>query len=511
MRRLLAHWGIVVLATVLLTGAASAQTETAPIAEVLFGAGRVEWLPKTSYELLVLTVSAPDGTVHRQELEAGVKPSFDLSREGKSLPDGSYTWELRLAPTALVQKGHFQVLGGALVGGGATIDPSVTDKTTVADDLIVQGGNVCIGGECASDESFLDEELRLKDNSPKLHFWDTSTLAGYPSGDWQIEANDDFEGGVDRFSIRDRSSNEIPFTIRRGAFTDSFYMDAFGRIGVGTATPARNVHIADPSSASLLLEKLAFIDPVNQRWAVTGEPFGFLVEDLTSDTLPLRIGVGAPDYSLVVAPNGWVGLGTNTPGGQLHIFGAATGDVFAGMGPNLASGPGFNYGYGGGSFGRSAGFFNVRPDASATAPNPSLRFMTANVQRLIIDNEGFLGIGVANPVHPIHLASGAHVTAGGAWVSVSTREAKQDVAGLSAVEALETLTGLDPVKYAYKADPNDRHVGFIAEEVPDLVATPDRQGLSALDIVAVLTKVVQEQQKTIAGLTARLEELEKVK
>ena len=35
--------------------------------------------------------------------------------------------------------------------------------------------------------------------------------------------------------------------------------------------------------------------------------------------------------------------------------------------------------------------------------------------------------------------------------------------------------------------------GFIAEEVPELISTKDRKGLSSMDIVAVLTKVVQEQ------------------
>jgi anion-transporting ArsA/GET3 family ATPase len=40
-------------------------------------------------------------------------------------------------------------------------------------------------------------------------------------------------------------------------------------------------------------------------------------------------------------------------------------------------------------------------------------------------------------------------------------------------------------------------VGFIAEGVPELVARPGRTTLSALEIVAVLTKVVQEQQKAM--------------
>jgi len=68
------------------------------------------------------------------------------------------------------------------------------------------------------------------------------------------------------------------------------------------------------------------------------------------------------------------------------------------------------------------------------------------------------------------------------------------------------------VKFAYKKDMTEKHVGFIAEEAPELVVTKDRKGLSPMDIVAVLTRVVQEQQKTISILTEELKELkEKVR
>lgn len=43
-------------------------------------------------------------------------------------------------------------------------------------------------------------------------------------------------------------------------------------------------------------------------------------------------------------------------------------------------------------------------------------------------------------------------------------------------------------------------VGFIAEDVPDIVATNTRKSLSPMDIVGVLTKVVQEQRKAISKL-----------
>jgi len=41
------------------------------------------------------------------------------------------------------------------------------------------------------------------------------------------------------------------------------------------------------------------------------------------------------------------------------------------------------------------------------------------------------------------------------------------------------------------------------------VATKDRKGLSPMDVVAVLTKVVQEQQRTIDALRAEIDALKK--
>ncbi|MGO8797190.1 MAG: tail fiber domain-containing protein [Candidatus Sulfotelmatobacter sp.] len=110
---------------------------------------------------------------------------------------------------------------------------------------------------------------------------------------------------------------------------------------------------------------------------------------------------------------------------------------------------------------------------------------------------GNVGIGIALPSYPIETGAGAYVTAGGVWTNASSREFKKDIRPLRTDQAMETLTRLDPVTFKYKVD-DEAHVGFIAEDVPDLVATGDRKGLSAMDIVAVLTKVVQQQQKELS-------------
>ena len=73
------------------------------------------------------------------------------------------------------------------------------------------------------------------------------------------------------------------------------------------------------------------------------------------------------------------------------------------------------------------------------------------------------------------------------------------------MRAMTALRELQPSRFNYKIDKEEEHVGFIAEDVPDLLANKDRNGLSPMDIVAVLTKVVQEQQKKIEALEARLD------
>ncbi len=53
---------------------------------------------------------------------------------------------------------------------------------------------------------------------------------------------------------------------------------------------------------------------------------------------------------------------------------------------------------------------------------------------------------------------------------------------------------MSPVRYVYKNSGDEEYMGFIAEDVPDLVAMNDHKSLSPMDIVAVLTTVTKEQK-----------------
>ena len=128
--------------------------------------------------------------------------------------------------------------------------------------------------------------------------------------------------------------------------------------------------------------------------------------------------------------------------------------------------------------------------------------------RITIDRDGNVGIGVSRPDHPLEMASGAHVTQGGVWTNRSSRSAKQNIEAMTAEDALAALMALEPVLYEYRNGDPETYAGFVAEDVPELVAMQDRTSLSAMDIVAVLTRVVQEQQNKINELERRLAESE---
>jgi len=118
---------------------------------------------------------------------------------------------------------------------------------------------------------------------------------------------------------------------------------------------------------------------------------------------------------------------------------------------------------------------------------------------------GYLGVGVQNPSYRIQVTGGAYCN-GTTWTNASSRALKENIQGLRAEDAQAALEDLTPVRFNYKTDATEECLGFIAEDVPSLVATGDRKGLSPMDIVAVLTKVAQEQRRTIDGQQKALDE-----
>jgi hypothetical protein len=210
--------------------------------------------------------------------------------------------------------------------------------------------------------------------------------------------------------------------------------------------------------------------------------------DTKNLTINGNLEVIGPDNGLVYLSNTTADTTTKVSRMVLNHFSNGQSPVYL---FGAASTPDNNFvAFGGGSpLGNAATQIDLFTAENTTTP--------VGTPRLTIIGNGYVGVGIQDPIYPLEMASGAHVTTGGVWTNASSREYKDNIEALTTDEAFGTLKELNPVKFAYKKDMTEKHVGFIAEEAPDLVATKDRKGLSSMDIVAVLTKVVQEQQKLL--------------
>lgn len=190
------------------------------------------------------------------------------------------------------------------------------------DDVIVNGGSLCVGLDCVNGESFGFDTLRLKENNLRIHFQDTSNSASFPTTDWRLTANDSTNGGQNRFSIEDATASRVPFTVEGGAPSHSLYVDDGGRIGVGKSTPVVEMHIADGDSPTVRLEQDGTSGFTPQTWDMAGNETNFFVRDVTNGSrLPFRIEPSTPSNSLYLDSTGNVGFGTTAPLRQVHVSG----------------------------------------------------------------------------------------------------------------------------------------------------------------------------------------------
>jgi hypothetical protein len=91
-----------------------------------------------------------------------------------------------------------------------------------------------------------------------------------------------------------------------------------------------------------------------------------------------------------------------------------------------------------------------------------------------------------------------------------SREFKENISDISVEEAMTTLQALNPIRYDYKGVKAFRqNLGFIAEEMPDNLASEDRKSISPFEIIPVLTRVAKEQQKSIAALQETIRALQR--
>lgn len=456
--------------------------------------------------------------------------------EGEPLPDGVYRYELTLWPqeAAAVKANKSEakpvrVTGVYRINFGMVAADSGLRSTVKADD-VVQSDNLivtspsCIGSGCADGELFADEDLRLKSSYPWLRFEDTSVSAA--GHDWQIQIGDKpSANAIERFSIQDLTANTIPFTIEGSAPTNSLYVGDNGKVGIGTSTPESNLEVRGGTLG--LSGGYPYYD-----WKLSGSASFFLSHDEFGSLKSPLVVENAPSHSLHVRYDGKVGMGTNVPSERLHVLdnsnansllmienpnnGTAAVAVLRAKSDSAtvnfqAHGSGRTITRFGTSLGAWNEFLSVSGNGLAigTLAATPLILGTNSANRLTILGNGNIGLGVAAPVHPLQTSTGAYLSSGGTWMNASSRELKTNIQELSAGEADAALKALRPVTFEYNAEKGESYAGFIAEDVPALVASKQRDSLSPMDIVAVLTRVTQEQQRQLEQQNERLAQQQK--
>jgi hypothetical protein len=383
--------------------------------------------------------------------------------------------------------GGWSVATGGDRGGNGIRNITAADQV-IPDDLIVQG-SLCTGFDCVNNESFSFDTIRLRENNLRIHFDDTSTIAGYPSRDWRIIANDSASGGASKFSIEDSTGALTPFTLTAGAPSNSMFVGNGGRVGLRTATPTLDLHINTSNTPSIRLEQNSSGGFSAQTWDIAGNEANFFIRDVTGgSTLPFRIRPGAPTSSIDINADGQVGFGTASADHNIDVSEAGAVEIAM----TNTSGTDVEW------------FLQVDADTNKT-------FKISQT-----------GTGGSEVTIDRRLdANGATLRVDGSVQATnvifsSSRALKHDVRPVDPLAVLAKLRSMPVSEWRFLQGPQEvRHIGPMAEDFQQLFGVgSDGQTISVTDINGValaaiqgLSQVVGDREQEIEHLRTQNEEL----
>jgi len=142
---------------------------------------------------------------------------------------------------------------------------------------------------------------------------------------------------------------------------------------------------------------------------------------------------------------------------------------------------------------------------TAGASQNDLEFYTDFLPRIVILNDGNVGIGTSSPAYPLQMASGAYCSVAGAWTSVSDRNVKEDFTPIAPAEVLARVAALPITQWKYKVEPaGTKHLGPMAQDFHAAfglngaddkhIATVDEDGVALAAIQGLNEKVETSSQ-----------------
>ena len=294
---------------------------------------------------------------------------------------------------------------------------------------------------------------------------------------------------------------------------------ANGGVGIGTAFPDRELHIVGSNNPEIRLEQNTESGYPAQTWGLEANDLNFMIHDVTVNTRPLKIETATPNNSLYVKANGSIGLGTNSPTAGLHMLKQAQGSTAEAMAKFAVSDDALgsltisNHSASNNVFipkivGRSAGtnvaFMNEAVVGADSGTGPAITYNVVKGAGGSVSSRALVAYR-NNNVAKVTIGSNGDVFAT-SFSPISSRKKKHDIADLESAKAAEAFRQLTPVEFVYNDDETgEKRIGFIAEDVPEIVANPDRQSVPIMDVVGLLTRVVKDQQQTIEQQKTQLD------
>ncbi len=457
----------------------------------------------------MLRIADANGRV--QQFELGTALQWALP--GEPLADGSYRYELTVAPGGalrrrsdetrdreppqaggVVQSGMFTIVAGRIEPPSteperARSKAAIAKDFVTADDAIVQG-SLCIGFDCVADVDFTGHGLRMAENNTRFVFEDTSMAAGTASSDWELTANDSVSGGANQFSIQRRAGGPVA-RFGADAATDSAVIAAGGQLGIGTATPAHELHVLTGDNPTLRFDQNNTGNWPPFVWELRANETAFALFDITNgNRRPFAIFSGAPTGSVTLAADNRVGFGAPVPAASLHVL-------------------------------RADGTAQVRVEEQhATVEKRVLGELKNKGEAALAlhgEQAGWkLGGGAALSVTPttsaspvFTLAANGDLTLTGTLSQGSSRALKHAIESVATRDILDRVLQLPVYTWQYRADSaGARHLGPMAE---DVFAAFDlgigERSLAPADVAALALAAAQALRDELAARDAELDAL----